>query len=257
MSLTTFSIFYYDYEVDSDNFQISFDEGSGELTADVDLGSYTATEIAQAVKTAMDATGALIYTVVFNRTDRSFEISSTAPFDLLVSSGMSSVKLFTKLGFTGADRTGLSIYTGGVSGDFYAPQFILQDHISTDNQQNLIKPAVNITANGQVEVVRFGVEKFLTLNIKYITNKMNAADSKIIRSNPTGVADLQRFMQFITLKKHVEFMPNELSRNTYQTLLLENTPSDKNGTGYLLHELYDKGLPNFFETGKLVWRLIE
>jgi len=257
MSLTTFSVFYYDFEIDSDAYQISFDEGAGELTADVDFGSYTPTELAVAIKTAMDATGLLTYTVTFNRADRNFTISSTAAFDLLVSSGASAVKAFSRFGFTGADLTGLSTYTGGESGDAYFPQFILQDHVSSDNWQSLIKPSVNLTASGQVEVIRFGVEKFIQMNIKYITDLANAPDGKAIRKNPTGVADLQRFLQFVTLKKRVEFMPNELARSTFQTVLLETTDKEKDGTGYLLKELYDKGLPNIFETGKLVWRLIE
>ncbi len=255
MSLTTFSIFYYDFEIDADNYQISFDEGGGELTADIEFGSYTPTELATEVKTAMDAAGTLVYTVTFNRSTRTYTISSTAAFDLLISSGASAVKAFSKIGFTGVDQTGASTYSGSPAGDFYAPQFILQDHISTDNHQNLIKPSVNLTASGQVEVIRFGVEKFLSLNIKYITNLV--MDGRVIKSNSTGIADAQRFLQFVTLKKRVEFMPNELSRNTFQTLILDSTEQQKDGTGYILKELYDKGLPNIFETGKLVWRLIE
>lgn len=257
MSLTTFSIFYYDFEIDSDHLYIDFDEGSGELTATVDQGAYTPTELAEKIKLAMDAAGTLVYTVVFNRADETFKISSTASFDLLVQNGSSANKAYEIFGFTGADRTGASSYTGARAGDFYAPQFILQDHVSSDNFQRMIKPTVNVTSTGAVEVVRFGTERFIQANIKYANNIMEANDGRVIKHNPEGVEDLQRFMQFIITKKKFEYMPDYSSRNTFQTVILESTEQEKEGTGFTLKELYDKGLPNFFETGKLVFRVIE
>jgi len=255
MSLTTFSAFYYGFEFDSDFRYIDFDEGSGALQAEVALGSYTPTEMALVIQEAMNAVGTLTYVATFNRSDRSFTISSTANFDLLVSSGLASNKAYPAFGFTGVDRTGASTYTGGFAGSEYLPQFILQDHISTDNLQKLINPSINKSADGTVEVIRFGTEKFMQCNIKYATDLHIGGGS--FKNNPSGVSDLQTFMQYITNKKPVEFMPNELSRNTYQKLLLESTVEEKDGTGYLLKELYDKGLPNIFETGIMRFRLIE
>ncbi len=258
MSLSTFSLFYFNFEINEDFRYINFDEGSGELTATIELGAYTATEIANQVASAMNAVGTYAYTVVFNRDSRSFTIASlSGSFDLLVSTGSSAASAFSVIGFEGSDRTGTNTYTGGESGDFYEPQFILQDYVPSENFQGSIAQTVIITASGQVEVVRFGVEKFIQMNIKYINNKADASDSKIFKYNPTGLEDAQRFMQYLMTKKPVEFMANIGSRNTFQQVLLESTPTEKDGTGYQLKELYDKGLPNFFETGKLVFRVIE
>lgn len=255
MSLTTFSAFYYNFEFDGDSQYFCIDEGSGELIAEVALGEYTPTDMALVIQEALNNVGTLGYTVAFNRADRSFTISATGNFDLLVSSGSVTQQSYPRFGFTGADRTGASSYTGSHSGNEYLPQFILQDHISTDNYQKLVSPSVNKSAAGDVEVIRFGVEKFLQCNIKFITNKIS--DGKVIRYNPTGVEDAQAFMQYITQKKPLEYMPNELSRNTYQKMVLESTELDNKGTGYKLKEMYDRGLPNFFETGPLVFRLVE
>jgi hypothetical protein len=255
MSLDTFSIFYYGFEITDSSRYISFDEGGGELTATLTMGSYTPTDIATEAQTALNAAGALTYTVTFNRSTRTFTIAATGTFSLLVSSGTSGASAFSMFGFTGTDRTSAATYTGGVAGSEYRPQFILQDHISTDNFQKLVSPKVNKAANGSVEVVRFGTEKFLQVNLKYITNK--ESDGRVIKYNASGVSDAQYFMRWITLKKEVEFMPSISDRSTYQSFILESTPDDKDGTGYKLKELYDKGLPNFFETGPLVFRLIE
>lgn len=255
MSLTTFSVFYFYYEFNSDFQYIDFSEGGPDLQATVDFGEYTPTEMATAIEDALNNAGALTYTVTFNRQARTFTIAASGPFELLVNSGASSNKAFSKFGFTGADRTGAATYTGGPAGSEYLPQFILQDHVSTDNFQGLVSPSVNKSASGRVEVVRFGIEKFLRCNIKFATNMMIGGND--FRYNANGVEDLQEFMQYLTQKKPVEFMPDTANRSTFQTFILESTPEDKTGTDYLLKELYDKGLPNIFETGVLTFRLIE
>lgn len=257
MSLSTFSTFYYGFEVTADTRYLCFNEGGSEIIADVELGSYTPTELAVIIKTALDTAGALTYTVAFNRSTRSFTISSTSTFALLVSSGSATASVFSVIGFTGADRTGASSYAGGTSGSEYKPQFILQDHIAIEDWQELVKPSVQTTANGKVEVVRFGIEKFMQCNIKFATNLNIAADGINLKNNPTGVEDLRAFMQYLITKKPVEFMKDLADRNTFQTFILEKTDNDSKGTGYKLVELYSKNLPNFFETGKLVFRLIE
>lgn len=259
MSLTTFSIFYFQYEFDDTTRYINFKEGGGpELTAEVTLGSFTPTQMATNIENALNtAATVLAFTVTFNRDDRTFTIAATGTFSLLVATGSSGSLAFPAFGFFGANRTGAATYTGSPAGNEYKPQFILQDHISTDNWRNLVKPSLNTAANGNVEVIRFGVEKFMQANIKYITDLEFVADGKVIRKNMGAVAGAQTFMNYITQKKPFEFMPNELSRSTFQSFILDSTADFKDGTGYKLKELYDKGAPNIFETGKLVLRLIE
>lgn len=257
MSLTTFSSFYYNFEFDEDHQYISFDEGSGEINAQLDLGSFTPTDAAMNVQDAMNSVGTNTYVVTFNRDERSFTIESapSVNFDLLVNSGSTGSGAFSVLGFTGPDRTGDDSYTGGPSGNEYKPQFILQDHVPTDNFQKMVYPAVNKSANGMIEVIRFGTEKFLQVNIKFITNKVS--DGSVIKYNPDGVSDAQDFLQFIMQKKSIEFMADVSNRNIFQTLILESTPDVTGGTGYKLKEMYDRGLPNYFETGPLQFRLVE
>lgn len=256
MSLSTFSIFYYDFDITDDERFISFNEGSGEIIAELEVGSYTATDLAIQIADAMNGIGSNTYFCEFKRTTRSFEISSSGPnFSLLVQTGTSGQSAFPVIGFTGADRTGANLYEGGVAGDFYEPQFVLQDHIAKENYQKLADASINKTANGRIEVVKFGLEKFIQANIRFVTNR--PTDGIIIKNNPTGVEDLQRFMQFATQKKPFEFMADIDNRALFDTLILESTTFERNGTGYQLKELYDRGLPLIYETGILTFRVVE
>lgn len=254
MSLTTFSIFYYNFEVTKDNRFLNFKEGVPELTAEIQVGSYTFSTLATAIKTAMEAVGALTYTVTPNRNDRSYTISSSANFELLVTSGSSTSNIYSTIGFTGADRTGASTYTGSVAGSAYEPQFILQDHISSDNSRKAVEAAVRKTANGKVEVIKFGTEKFVQFSIRFATDITQ--DGRIIKNNSLGVSQLQNFMQFLITKSPIEYMPDISTRSTFEKLLLESTPTDNNGIGYELKEMYDRSLPNYFETGILRFRVV-
>jgi hypothetical protein len=257
MSLTTFSVFYFGHTVTAENNKIDFKEAVPELTATLNVGTYSLTDFVSEIKRALDAAGANTYTVSVNRTTRFITISTTATFELLVSSGShAGTSAFTLMGFTGADRTGAMTYTGdSASGSAYYPQFVLQDHISTDDWQSSIMATVNKSANGEIEVVRFGTERFLQANIKYITDKQ--MDGNIIKNNQSGVDDAREFMQYITTKAEIEYMSDEDTPSTFQTVRLESTPDDRDGLTYKLKELYDKGLPGIFDTGPLKFRLVE
>ena len=78
-----------------------------------------------------------------------------------------------------------------------------------------------------------------------------------IETDANGVSNLRSFMQFATQKNNFEFMPDRDNKAFFYKVLLESTEGNKDGTGYKLIELYDKGLPNYFESGKLVLRLRE
>jgi hypothetical protein len=79
----------------------------------------------------------------------------------------------------------------------------------------------------------------------------------IIRTDSSGVFKLREFLAYCITKGDLEYMPDKNDRSTYQTIILESTPSSSSGTGYRLEELYGRGLPEYFETGKLKWRLKE
>lgn len=255
MSLSTFSKFYYDFQVTADQFYVSFNEGSGEILAPVDIGNYSIENGIVKVQSAMTDNGTQAYTVSFDRTTRLVTISASSNFSLLVSSSTVATTVFGVLGFTGADRTGSSSYTGNLPcGSVYAPQFVFQDYVAKEHFVKSVDATIKKTATGQVEVVRFGAESFIQANIKYATNK--AMDGHAIRNNPTGVEDLAAFMSFAIQKQPLELMLDSSTPNTYIDVILEKTPSESNGTGFQLKELYDKNLPGFYETGVLLFRVM-
>lgn len=257
MSLTTFSVFYTSLTIDSTNNKINFNEGSGELTATLDSGTYSLTDLMTAVKTAMDAVGTLVYTVSVDRDSRIVTISSTSNFDLLISTGTNvPVGAWTILGFTGgADLTGATTHSGSTAiASEYIPQFILQDYIPSGYDREKISPTINESADGTIEVVSFGTRDFITCSFKFITDKVT--DGKIIRYNPTGVADFRAFMDNAIEKGTLEFMPDKDNRSTYFSVILETTPTNANGTGYMLNELVGSNLPFFYEINKVKFRVV-
>jgi hypothetical protein len=257
--ISTFSKFYYGFDVSSNNNQLDFKEGAGsELTAEIAVGSYTATNFVTALKIALDAAGALTYTASFNRSTRAITISTTSTFSLLSLTGThTGASAYSLMGFaTSSDKTGASTYTGSLpASDNYAPQFKLQEYVSSDDYQQAVDATVNKTASGQVEVVKFGIEKFIEANIMFATDI--SQDGNVLISNASGVADLRRFLQFLVTKSSCEFMADSASPSTFQTVMLETTPESDKGVSYKLKEMYDRGLPGYFQSGKLKFRVLE
>lgn len=257
MSLETYSLFYYGQEVLDSNKNLNFDEGAGELTAIVDIGSYSHTELATAVQTALNDVGENTYTVTFNRSARSYTISSDDTFDLLITSGSQvGTSIFSTLGFTGADVTGLDEYSGGASGSEYEPQFLLQDFVSDDDNQSKIDAKVNESSGGTVEIVSFGTRKIIEMNIKYATDR-DVSKSGVIKHNASGVSSLRSFMQGITKKGPFEFIQDISNKSSFKKVILESTLESKDGVAYKLKELSITGGPTgFFETGLLRLRVL-
>lgn len=255
MSLSTHSKWYFGHTVDDTNLYLDFDEGGGELTATLDVGSYSLEEFADEIAASMTAAGGQTYSVAVNRTTRVLTISAAGAFTLLIATGSHlGTSAFTLAGFTGSDTGSATSHAGNAgSGSEYVTQFICQDHVSSDDRQNANDGTVLVSASGRVQVVRFGTKKFIELNLKYITDR--TTDGTIIRNDASGVSKLRTFMQYLVTKGHCEFMPDEDTPSTYQTVLLESTEESKDGIGYRLKE--NKPLAGFFETGKLVFRVVE
>ena len=91
------------------------------------------------------------------------------------------------------------------------------------------------------------------MNMLYITNL--PMDGKLIKNNVTGLSDAQAFMQFITTRNDLEFMPDEDDSASFFTIQLERTATNSKGVGYLLKEETGKNLPGFYSTGKLKFRV--
>lgn len=257
MSLTTHSKWYYGHEITTLNRKIPFNEGASELNATLTVGSYTLTEFATEVGRAMTAAGGQTYTASLNRTTRIITISATSNFQLLTTSGTTiGADCYSLIGFSGANKTGTNTYTGSVaSGSEYSTQFICQDYVSNEDFQGAADAVVNRSASGKVEVVKFGSEEFIELSLKYVTS-LTMPSGAPIRNSTTGHADLRSFMQYLITKNRCEFMPDEDTPSTFESVILEKTPEGDKGTAYKLKEMYGKGLPGFYETGVLKFRVV-
>jgi hypothetical protein len=253
----TWSKFYYGFEVTDENKYLSFSEGGPELIAEVRVGRYSLTTGLLRVASAMSDAGGQTYSVTLDRVTRTATISAAAPFSLLVTSGSTSANsIYPLIGLTGADRTGTNIYTGNaVVAKEYRPQFKLQDYISPKHYKRSIDPSVRKAADGTVEVVRFGVERLIQMNLVMATDL--PGDGMVIRNNPTGVDDLQDFMDWLITKAQLEFMEDEDDPGQYLTMLLERSPESQTGTDYRLQERYDRNLPGYYDTGRLIFRVVE
>jgi hypothetical protein len=256
---TTYSKFYYDFIIDETNYLLDFTEGAGpELTATFNVGQYTLTTMRTEVERALEDAGALDYTVTVDRTTRLFTISAPSTFGLLVSTGTHiGTSPFDTIGFTGADRTGASTYTANnAAGSEYIPQFKLQSYISSEDWQEASDASVNKAADGRVEVISFGTVKYVQMQIKFATD-IDQGCGGPIKNNPTGVEDLRLFMRYLILRAPIEFMVDENTPATFQTLVFDSCQDSNTGTGYKLKELYDKNAPGYFETAILKFRVRE
>lgn len=258
MSLSTFSSFYLTFEITSDNQNINFDEGGGELLASISVGSYSLSGLLVAMKTALDSAGADTYTVTVNRSTRIITISSTGTFSLLLQTGSQvGTSPFELIGFTGTVDTGTASSHSGDSGAGveYRNQFILQDYVGPDDFQETIDATVNEAASGALEVVSYGTRRFVEMNVMFINDFPQ--DGRVIKNNPNGRADAQAFMQSLIKKGPLEFMPDFANPSVFYELVLESTPESKDGVGYRLKEEIGLNLPGYFRTGVLRFRVRE
>ena len=255
MSLITRSAFYFGHIVDENNNKIDFNEGAGALVATMASGNYSITDYATAVKTALDASGTLTYTVTFSRITRIFTISSTASFDLLVASGLFiGVGAFPLLGYTGADKTGVSTYNGQTgSGTEYITQRALSGYVAPDEWQNPVSGVANESTSGLVETVTFGTNEMIEFNNKYVTSVAQNVNS-VISNNLNGKAECVTWLQSIVKKGHFEFMDDIADRNIFHKVQVVSISSNRDGLGYKLIE--HKKCTGLFSTGKIVLKVV-
>jgi hypothetical protein len=252
--ITTLSTFYYGYIVTKDNNVINFSEGGPELTATLSINDYTATEYCKEIQTRMRLAGSLNYVCTFDRNTRRITISAPSNFSLLTATGsQQAVAIWDMAGFTIAtDKVGSNSYTGeNPSGDEYRTQMTLTDYLSPED--NLVKEsaAVNISANGIVQVLEFGNGRRMECTIRGVTNKINTGNVKFYE-NPNGIDDFRKFMRFLVTKSKLEFMPDVDNRSNFYSLLLEATDSNQRGTSFEIKNM--KGASDYFQCGPLVFR---
>lgn len=256
MSITTRSSFIYGHTiVEGTNDFINFMEnGVDELSTSIDTGSYTISQFIDKIGEALNSVGDNTYTITLDRTTRKITISADANFDLLVTNGTQvSLSAFPLMGFT-TNRTGESTYEADIaSGSIYYPQFNLMGYVAFEDMEESVQSKVNESSSGEIEVISYGIRNFAEFNIKYATDIIGQG---AITDNPSGVSDLRIFMQYITKKRPFEFLPDKDDSNLFYSAILESTTKSRDGTGFMLKELYSQKLANYFETGKLTLRKI-
>lgn len=258
--INTISKFYYGYEVTSSNKYLDINEGSGEITAEIQTGSYTLEDLAQAVEDALNEIGTYSYTVTVNRSTRILTIASSGTVSLLCSTG-SSVALgvagWSNIGFNASDRTSITSATGNNAiGTVYTPQYKLQDYVSHEDNRKLRSASKNESASGKVQVQSFGTDRMFEFSIKFATDIYQPASGPIT-NNSSGVANLRSFMQYISQKKTFEFMPDKDTPSTYFRCILESSEASGDGMGYKITEQFAKNLVGYYETGLLKVRIVE
>lgn len=253
--LTTRSLFYYGFTVTRDNYNLDFNEGGPELTAQLRVGSYSATEYAQEMEDALNAVGALEYTVTFNRTTRKITIAASGTFALLSFTGShlgSSVWVMAGFSIL-ANKTGAASYLGdSAAGSEYRPQAVLKDYVDPEHFKVKEFAKVNVAASGDVQMVQFGTGKRFRGNIWQITDR-TATDNSTWETQSSAIAKAIDFLDFLITKGKVEFMPDRDSPNTYYRAVIERTSESGQGTQYLLNEMDAK---DFYQTGPLLFRVL-
>ena len=256
MQLNNHSQFYYGWQITSDNRFIDFNDGSGLKIAELKVGRYTSSQLASEVTNKMNAQSLVDFTVSFNRNTRKFSISAATPFDLLGLSGPNAGVGLFGLGFNSIDITGMTNYEADNSSGFiYNTQFFIQSYKDTSTNRKAIDGVINKSASGQLEVIKFGNERFMEAELTFVTNIIQTTGS-IVRTNETGVENFIQLMEWLTEKAPVEFMIDESKPLEFQEFILESTASDSKGLDYDLIELYDRGLADYFKTGLLKFKLI-
>ena len=259
MTIKTKSVFYYVDGITSENNLMNFIEptqANVELTANFLVGTYSMSQLATEVQRGMNDIGDNTYTVSFDRDSRILTITGDAQFNLLVTTGSNIGKsIWSLIGFN-TEKTGLLTYDGDLAfGNEYSPQHPFQDYKGFENSVEGIKPAINESASGVIEVITFGTRSFMECNIKWITNRTRVKDS-FIGNNSTALEDIRDFLDFAITKQNLEFMASKSDRSNFDIVLLESTRKSRNGTGYELKEMMRQNLDEYYETQTMKFRKV-
>lgn len=260
MALSVHSKFYYGIRVTAGMKFLNFKEGAGsELTAELTVKGYTLEELALEIATQLNSVGSLIYTVTANRATRILTISASGNFTLLGSTGTNvALGAWAVIGFPAADSTSAASHAGTTAvGVVYSPQFILQNYLPKEKNRRALNAVVSKSASGRnVSVQSFGEERFIKFNIKYVTNREQPADHRW-RSNSAAVEELLTFLEWASELEKFEFMENENEVENYSTAILESVNGNADPTSFELIEYWDRDLPDVFETGLMVLKVVD
>jgi hypothetical protein len=251
MSLTTLSAWNFGHTITSNNQAINFSELADptELLGNIAIRDYTLGEFGDAIASAMNEVANQEYTVTLDRATRIFTISAPANFELLVTTGtQTAISAFALMGFT-TDRSGSNSYVGDVaSGDQYITQYLLQNYVDFEDDEQANASTVNTSASGDIiEVVQFGTQNRMRCVMPFISDRPLGF---LNRTSTTGVSEAREFLRYITTKARIEFLPDVTDENTFTKCILDSNASSRDGTGYRLQLDYTTDI---FSTGELVF----
>lgn len=116
-------------------YKIDFSKGGGQLTATVSAGTYTPTTLAAHIKSILEAAdGVNTYTVTFSTSTGLWTIATSGgTLSLLWLTGTNTANTFAPvIGFTVADNTGATTYTGSTIA-IHTNEWVLIDTLTAQN----------------------------------------------------------------------------------------------------------------------------
>jgi hypothetical protein len=254
--LNTYSAFTFGHTVTDDNKFINFNEGAGELSAEIEVGSYTLGAYVNAVSNSLNDAGTQEYTVSLDRSTRKMTISAAAAFDLLIASGSQvGSDAYLLMGFSGGDLSGLTSYEGdSASGEYFTPQLWLQKFVDFKDNVKTTSANINQSASGSVEIVSYGTVRFMECNIMFQTD-IEQGKGSAVKTDLSGVDNLRDFLTYCITKAPIEFVPDvENPEIDITDCLLEKTKESSKGVDFKLKEMYSKNYAFYFESGTITFR---
>lgn len=253
MGLKTRAKFYYGFEVTSENNLVAIDEGSGRVDALLNTGKYTLSEYVNMLNSVFNDRFEQTYQFSINRETRIISISVDASVTLLIGDLSGGNTGFELMGYSGANQTNTAFIGDKATGKEFIPQFQLLDYVDNAKEKEFQDATVNESANGNVEIVSFGLKTYITFTLDWINN-YNFKNNPWIEQSSQGEEDAQDFMDWCIQKGKIEMMKDRDNPSSFINILLEKTPESSKGVGYKLKE--KKGLQGFFTTGRLRYRTI-
>jgi len=254
MALTSKSLFLYGMQITDANKYIDFQiVGAGPtLTATLEVGYYSLTELLNAIKTKMESADPTnLYSASADRTisggtENRVTISTTGAYlSLLFASGIhTATSVAPLLGFSTTDQTGATTYTGTSSaGTPLVTTEIGYSFLGPDKYQTIFG-AVNISASGLKEAIVFQLQQFIQVTFKY-------EPAAYIES------DWVPFFRWAIQQKPFDFTPEIGNPSLAYSVTMESTPADGKALAYMFQEMLNENHPNLYTTGALKMRRTE
>lgn len=250
------SEFNYPIKVKAGENLLYFEEADGTpFNISVKEGCYTPECLMDEINKALAALGYTI-TFTYERENNRIRINDSNVFRIKLFE-VGSLAFAFQLGFPdeGDLQDDLEYFTRNPLTRKYRVQFCLQSLLRCEDNKRLKDAVVTESISGKYECFHCGEESFFEFNMRFITDVKQ--DCLFMYSNPNGVQDARDLFDNMICKEQFEFIPDCTKPNEYYTLVLDQTPESREGTGYELKEMYEQGLCGYYETGLLRFKCVE